>query len=136
MTVTHKRVPIEVSLRTPRGAVKVPPITFAVIPGSDDVVLFDKATIKALDLDLHPWALEKLRPRAVPVQTGVENPSFLVARRVTSLIKVRLRTMLLGTSRWSVWSRGGQTCSWTQWRREVPDIERLRIAFSRPGKVA
>ena len=37
--VTHKTVPIEVSVRTPWGAVKVPPITFAVMPGSDDVVL-------------------------------------------------------------------------------------------------
>ena len=83
VTVTHKTVPIEVSLRTPWGAVKVPPITFAVMPGSDDVVLFGVATMKALGLDLYPWALEKLRPRAVPVQTGVESPSFLAARRVT-----------------------------------------------------
>ena len=34
VTVTHKPVPIEVGLRTPWGAVKVPPITFAVMPGS------------------------------------------------------------------------------------------------------
>ena len=33
-----KTVPIEVSLRTPWGAVKVPPITFAVVPGSDFVL--------------------------------------------------------------------------------------------------
>ena len=39
--------------------------------------------MKELGLDLYPWALEKLRPRAVPVQTGVESPSFLAARRVT-----------------------------------------------------
>ena len=32
--------------------------------------------MKELGLDLYPWALEKLRPRAVPVQTGVESPSF------------------------------------------------------------
>ena len=32
--------------------------------------------MKALGLDLCPWALEKLRPSAVPVQTGVESPSF------------------------------------------------------------
>ena len=83
VTVTHKTVPIEVSVRTPWGAVKVPPITFAVMPGSDDVVLFGMATMKELGLDLYPWALEKLRPRAVPVQTGVESPSFLAARRVT-----------------------------------------------------
>ena len=62
---------------------KVPPITFAVMPGSDDVVLFGVATMKALGLDLYPWALEKLRPSAVVVQTGVESPNFLAARRVT-----------------------------------------------------
>ena len=45
--------------------------------------LFGMATMKELGLDLYPWALDKLRPRAVPVQTGVESPSFLAARRVT-----------------------------------------------------
>ena len=83
VTVTHKTVPIEVSLRAAWGAVKVLPITFTVMPGSDDVVMFGMATMKALGLDLYPWALEKLRPSAVPVQTGVESPSFLAARRVT-----------------------------------------------------
>ena len=48
--------------------------------------LFGMATMKELGLDLYPWALEKLRPRAVPVQTGVESPSFLAARRVISAI--------------------------------------------------
>ena len=62
---------------------KVPPITFAVMPGSDDEVVFGMATIKAIGLNLYPWALEKLRPSAVPEQTGVESPSFLDARRVT-----------------------------------------------------
>ena len=41
------------------------------------------ATMKALGLDLYPGALEKLRPSAAPVQTGVESPSSLAARRVT-----------------------------------------------------
>ena len=45
--------------------------------------LFGMATMKELGLDLYPWALEKQRPRAVPVQTGVESPSCLAARRVT-----------------------------------------------------
>ena len=57
---------------------KVPPITFAVMPGSDDVVSFGMETMKELGLDLYPWALEKLLPSAVPVQTGVESPSFLL----------------------------------------------------------
>ena len=72
-------------MRTPWGVVKVPPITFAVMPGSDDVVLFGVATMKVLGLDLYPWTLEKLRPSAVSVQTGVESPDFLAARRVTLL---------------------------------------------------
>ena len=58
-------------------------MTFAVMPGSDDVVLFGVATMKALGLDHFPWALEKLRPSAAPVQIGVESPSFLAERRVT-----------------------------------------------------
>ena len=53
------------------------------MPRSDDVVLFGMATMNALGLDLYPWALEKLRPSAVPVQTGVESPRFLAAHRVT-----------------------------------------------------
>ena len=44
---------------------------------------FGMATMKELGLDLYPWALEKLRPRALPVQAGVESPNFLAARRVT-----------------------------------------------------
>ena len=67
---------------------KVPPITFAVMLGSDDVVLFGVATMKEFGLDLYPWGLEKLRPSSVPVQTGVESPSFLASgdptRRVFS----------------------------------------------------
>ncbi|CAN0490488.1 unnamed protein product, partial [Hapterophycus canaliculatus] len=62
VTVTHKTMPIEVSVRTPWGAVKLPPITFAVMPGSDNVVLFGMATMKELGIDLYPLALERLRP--------------------------------------------------------------------------
>ena len=39
--------------------------------------------MKALALEIYPWALEKLRPSAVLVQTSVESPNFLAARRVT-----------------------------------------------------
>ncbi|CAN0479898.1 unnamed protein product, partial [Hapterophycus canaliculatus] len=62
VTVTHKSVPIEVSVRTPWGAVKLPPIMFAVMLGSDNVVLFGMATMKELGIDLYPLALEWLRP--------------------------------------------------------------------------
>ena len=54
VSVAHRTVPIEVNVRTPWGAVKAPPITFAVMPGSDDVVWFGMATMKDLGLDLYP----------------------------------------------------------------------------------
>ncbi|CAM9729685.1 unnamed protein product, partial [Sphacelaria rigidula] len=38
--------------------------------------------MKELGVDLYPLALEKLRPRAVPVQIGMNNPIYLPARRV------------------------------------------------------
>ncbi|CAN0219544.1 unnamed protein product, partial [Hapterophycus canaliculatus] len=62
VTVTHKTLPIEVRVRTPWGAVKLPPITFAVMPGSDNEVLFGMATMKELGIDLYPLASERLRP--------------------------------------------------------------------------
>ena len=78
VTVTHNTVPIEVSLRTPWRPVKVPPITFAVVPGSDDVVLFGMATMKALGLDLYPWALEKLRRALCRCRPAWRVPVFLL----------------------------------------------------------
>ena len=83
VTVTHKTVPIEVSVRTPWGAVKVPPITFAVMPGSDGVVSFGMATMKELGLDLYPWALEKVRPRACLLYTS-PSPRDLSTSRMPS----------------------------------------------------
>ena len=61
----------------------MPPTTFAIMPGRDDVIIFGLATIKQIGIDLYPLALEKLRPHAVPVQPDVENSSYLAAWRVT-----------------------------------------------------
>ncbi|CAM9865028.1 unnamed protein product, partial [Sphacelaria rigidula] len=48
VSIYHKTVPIAVKVRTPWGAVKMSPITFAVMPANDDVVLFGMATMKEL----------------------------------------------------------------------------------------
>ncbi|CAN0058259.1 unnamed protein product [Sphacelaria rigidula] len=61
--VTHKTVPITVSVRTPWGAVQLQPITFTVIPDKGNVVIFGVATMKELGIDLHPLALETLPPQ-------------------------------------------------------------------------
>ena len=89
VTVTHKTAPIVVSLRTPWGAVKLEPITFAVMPGNDNVVLFGMATMKAIGVDVYRLALEKLRPHAVqvPVSSDVETSSYLAARRVAVSVR-------------------------------------------------
>ena len=78
VSVTHKTVLIEVSVRTPWGAVKVPPITFAVMPGSDDVVLFGMATTKELGLDLYPWALENYARALCRCRPAWRVPVFLL----------------------------------------------------------
>ena len=57
-------------------------MTFAVMPGDDDVVLLGMAIKKELGVDIYPLALEKLRPRAVSVQIGMNKPSYLPARRI------------------------------------------------------
>ena len=139
MSVTHKTVPIEVSVRTPWGAVKVPPITFAVMPGSDGVVSFGMATMKELGLDLYPWALEKVRPRAVPVQTGVESPSFLAPRRVTvsgqSFQSEVTDDAPADVAVERLVDRGPDMFMDPVEERGARD-RGLRIAFSRPSKVA
>ena len=61
-------------------------ITFAVMPGNDDVVLYGMATMKELGVDIHPLALEKLRPRAVLVQIGMNNPSKGRLSRVCTFV--------------------------------------------------
>ena len=60
VTVSHKTVLTSVSVRTPWGTVEMPPITFAVMPGNDEVVLFGMATMKELGVDLYPLELETL----------------------------------------------------------------------------
>lgn len=63
------------------------PVTFAIMPGRDNAVTFGMATMKELGIDLYPLALETLRSRAVPVQTGLRNHSHLTAGRVTVSIR-------------------------------------------------
>ncbi|CAM9255192.1 unnamed protein product, partial [Sphacelaria rigidula] len=51
VTVTHKAVPITVGVCTPWGAVQSQPITFAVMSGRDNVVVFGMATMKERCVD-------------------------------------------------------------------------------------
>ena len=95
--------------------------------------------MKALGLDLCPWALEKLRPSAVPEQTGVESPSFLAARRVTLSVQSFQSEVADDAPADVAVERlveRGPDMFMDQMVREVPGIERLRIAFSRPSRVA
>lgn len=131
VTVAHGTVPIAVCVRTLWGAVELPPTTYAVMPGRDNnMVLFEVATMKELGIDVYPLALDRLRPRAVPVQTGVESPSYL-ARGVWPYLYGRsrapMRGRLLRVQRWSAGSIGGPKCPWTLRRTEVPKIVRQRI---------
>ena len=60
----------------------MPPITFAVRPGNNNVVVFGRTTVKELGIDLYPMAMGKLRPRAVPVQLVEPSLCYLPSRRI------------------------------------------------------
>ena len=95
--------------------------------------------MKKLALDLYPWALEKLRPSAVPVQTGVESPIFLAARRVTLSVQ-SFQSEVVDDAPADVAverlvDRGPDMFMDPVEERGARD-RGLRIAFSRPSKVA
>lgn len=76
VTVTRETVPIAVGVRFQWGAVGLPPITFAIMSSRNNLVLLGMATIKELGIVLYFLALQQLRPRALPVKTGVETPAI------------------------------------------------------------
>lgn len=87
VTVTHGTVPIGVTVRTPWEAVELPPITVAIMPGRDNVVLFVMAMMKELGIDSCLLASDKVRLRLVPVQTSVENSCYLALKPVIASVR-------------------------------------------------
>ena len=53
VSVTERTIPRQLALVTPWGPAPLPPISFAIMPGSDGVLLLGLPTLKDLGVDPH-----------------------------------------------------------------------------------
>ena len=68
----------------------MPPITFAIMPGSDGVLLLGLPTLKDLGVDPHDERIrDSMQQRVSPPNQGVETPAFLGSRRVSLSVAAR-----------------------------------------------
>ena len=51
VSVTGRTIPLQLALVTPWGPAPLPPISFAIMPGSDGVLLLGLPTLKDLGVD-------------------------------------------------------------------------------------
>ena len=81
-SVTERTLPLQLALGTPWGPAPLPPISFEIMPGSDDVFL-GLPTLKDLGVDPYERIWDSMRQRMSPPNQGVEIPAFLGCRRVS-----------------------------------------------------
>ena len=76
-------IPLQLALMTPWGPAPLPPISFAIMPGSDGVLLLGLPTLKDLGVDPHERIWDSTQQRVSPPNQGVETPAFLGSRQVS-----------------------------------------------------
>ena len=82
-SVTERTIPLQLALVTPSGPAPLPPISFAIMPGSDGVLLLGLPTLKDLGVDPYDRIRDSMQQRMSPPNQGVETPAFLGSRRVS-----------------------------------------------------
>ena len=80
VSVTERSIPLQLALVTPRGPAPLPPISFAIMPGSDRVLLLGLPTLKDLGVDPHERIWDSMQQRVSPPTQGVETPALLGSR--------------------------------------------------------
>ena len=60
-----------------------PPISFAIMPGSDGVLLLELPTLKDLGVDPYERIWDSMQQRVSPANQGVDTPALLGSRRVS-----------------------------------------------------
>ena len=73
---------------TPWGPASLPPISFAIMPGSDGVPLLGLPTLKDPGVDPHERIWDSMQQRASPPNKGVETPALWGSRRVSLSVVV------------------------------------------------
>ncbi|CAB1109830.1 unnamed protein product [Ectocarpus sp. CCAP 1310/34] len=83
VTVTEKTCPVRMTIHTQWGPVVLDPRAFAVMPGTDDVVIIGDPTLTKLGIDVYEaMAQHALKERDMEVR-GVDTPGFHEARRIS-----------------------------------------------------
>ena len=77
VSVTERTIPLQLALVTPWGPASLPPISFAIMPGSDGVLLLGLPTLKDLGVDPYERIRDSMQQRMSPPNQGVETPAFL-----------------------------------------------------------
>ena len=83
VSVTERTIPLQLALVTPWGPAPLPPISFAIMPGSDGVLLLGLSTLKDLGVDPYERIRDYMQQRVSPPNQGVETTAFLGSRRVS-----------------------------------------------------
>ena len=83
VAVTERTIPLQLALVTAWGPAPLPPISFAIMPGSDGVILLGLPTLQDLRVDPYACLSQSLKPPAFQPASGVETPAYLGNRRVS-----------------------------------------------------
>ena len=78
VSVTVRTIPLQLALVTPWGAAPLPPISFAIMPGSDSVLLLGLPTPKDLRVDPYERIWDSMQQRVSPPNQGVEAPALSI----------------------------------------------------------
>ena len=89
VSVTERNIPLQLALVTPWGLAPLPPISFAVMPGSDGVLLLGLSTLNDLGVDPYERIWDSMQQRMSPPNQGVERPALLGSRRVSLSVAAR-----------------------------------------------
>ena len=80
--VTKRTIPLQLALMAPWGPAPLPPISFAIMPGSDHVLLLGLPALQDLGVDPYSQIWNSLQAwRSLPGQ-GVETPVYMGSRRL------------------------------------------------------
>ena len=76
VSVTERTIPLQLALVTPSGPAPLPPISFAIMPGSDGVLFLGLPTLKDLGVDPYERIWDSMQQRVSPPNQGFETPAF------------------------------------------------------------
>ena len=83
VSVTERTIPLKLALVTPWGPAQLPPISFAIMPGSGGVLLLGLPTLKNLGINPYERIWDSMQQRVSAPNQGVETPALLGSRRVS-----------------------------------------------------